>query len=619
MRDNTQILDEIRARLPTSVVVGRRVQLKKRGREWVGLSPFTQEKTPSFTVNDVKGFYHCFSTSKHGDIFSFVMETEGLSFPEAIEKLAGEAGVALPKFEQRAEQKQVYDQNQRLLAACEAACVYFEGVLMRPEAGAARAYMEKRGLLGKAQKEFRLGFATGERFALRDALTNQGFSKEELMLSGLLIHGDDIPVPYDRFRDRIIFPIQDAKGRVIAFGGRAMAADAQAKYLNSPETPLFHKGHTVFNIHRARKAAHEAGQLLIAEGYVDVIALAMHGFMYAVAPLGTALTEEQLALIWRMTPVPTLCFDGDKAGLKAAYRAVDTAMPHLEPGKSLNFAFLPQGQDPDDLLKTGGAQAMHNVLAAQEPLIQVLWRRETSAHTHDTPEARALLERDIHKLAQRIKNPDVARHYGAELNKNLEALLGTAKQAEQDKRPWARGQGGGYQKDRFNKAPAVYRPSVAQHVIAHNNALAVEAGFILGVVAFPQLLDEHLDDVLNIPISDPSVEKLRRQLVAIICAQPDIANEQLLIALDGAGATGHLQHARTLVHREQTFTNPETNAQKAMLAWHNNLKRHLKYQQLAADLKQAEADFVASEREEDWQRQIALKNELDALMALEVE
>lgn len=615
MRDNAHILDEIRARLPVSTVVGRRVQLKKRGREWVGLSPFTQEKTPSFTVNDVKGFYHCFSTSKHGDIFSFLMETEGLSFPEAVERLAGEAGVALPKFEQRAEQKEVYDQKQRLYAVCEAACVYFEGVLMKPEAANARAYMEKRGLLGKAQKEFRLGYATGERFALRDALTNQGFSKEELMLAGLLIHGDDIPVPYDRFRDRIIFPIQDMKGRVIAFGGRAMAADAQAKYLNSPETPLFHKGHTLFNHHRARKAAHETDQLIIAEGYVDVIALAMHGFMQAVAPLGTALTEEQLGLIWRMVEVPTLCFDGDKAGLKAAYRAVDTALPHLEPGKTLNFAFLPQGQDPDDLLKTGGAQAMRNILAQQEPLIQVLWRRETSAHSHDTPEARARLEQTVRKLSQVIRNPDVARHYSIELNKNLEGLLGTAKQAEQSRF----NNNGSFQKGRYNKAPAAYRPMKQQSLVKAHLAKSIDAALVLGIVAFPNLLNAHLDDVLDLPLNDHQLDKLRSHVVALISANPDIENAQLLVDLDGAGATGLLDYAYTQADRELTFISPETDPAKAHRAWENALVMRLKRKQLEAELKAAEDSFVESESEDDWQRLIHLRQELHNMNAVELE
>jgi DNA primase len=349
MRYPPQLLEEIRARLPVSQVVSRRVKLKRQGREYIGLSPFKTEKSPSFTVNDQKGFYHCFSTGEHGDIFSFVMKTEGLQFFETVERLAAEAGVTLPKESPEAAREQ--DQRQRLLDLVEASCLYFEAALASPAGSEARAYIDKRGVQPQLRREFRLGFAPDRRTGLLEHLKNKGFSVQESILAGMLIGGDDIPTPYDRFRNRLIIPIRDQKGRIIAFGGRALAADAKPKYLNSPETPLFHKGGVLFNHDKARAAAHEAGAVVVVEGYMDVIALAGAGIGYAVAPLGTALTEHQLGLAWRMHAEPILCFDGDAAGIKAAFRSIDTALPHLKPGYSLRFAFLPGGLDPDDLIR----------------------------------------------------------------------------------------------------------------------------------------------------------------------------------------------------------------------------------------------------------------------------
>src|SRR5690349_6930846 len=336
MRFTPQLLDELRARLPVSEVVGKRVKLRKAGREWKGLSPFQQEKTPSFTVNDQKGFYHCFSAGKHGNIFDFIMETEGVPFPEAVERCAAMAGLALPaatpdaaRFEQR--RKTLHD-------IMELAAKYFQDTLASRLGAKARGYLGDRAISPATQLQFRLGYATGERFALKEHLGAQGVSTEDMVEAGLLVSGDDIPVPYDRFRDRVMFPIADARGRVIAFGGRALEKDVSAKYLNSPDTPLFQKGHVLYNHHLARKAAHDLGTVIAVEGYIDVIAMTVAGFPHVVAPLGTALTPEQLGLLWRMADEPILCFDGDKAGRRAAYRAVDTALPLIEAGKSVRFA-----------------------------------------------------------------------------------------------------------------------------------------------------------------------------------------------------------------------------------------------------------------------------------------
>src|SRR5215467_7222088 len=323
-RFTRQFLDEIIARLPVSDVVGKRVKLKKAGREWKGLSPFQQEKTPSFTVNDQKGFYHDFSSGMHGNIFDFVMETEGVSFPEAVERLAAMAGLALPAATPDAAR---HEQRRKTLHdVMELAAKFFADTLASRNGAKARGYLGDRAILPQTQLQFRLGYALPERFALKEHLGSHGIPVEDMVEAGLLIAGDDIPVPYDRFRDRVMFPITDQRGRVIAFGGRALEKDVPAKYLNSPETPLFHKGDNLYNIATARQAAHDGGTLIVVEGYVDVVAMVGCGFAATVAPNDTAPTENQLALLWKIVDEPILCFDGDRAGQKAAWRAADLAM-----------------------------------------------------------------------------------------------------------------------------------------------------------------------------------------------------------------------------------------------------------------------------------------------------
>ena len=422
MRFPPSLLDEIRARLPVSHVAGRRVKLKRQGREFAGLSPFKQEKTPSFTVNDQKGFYHCFASGEHGDIFTFLMKTEGLSFPEAVERLAREAGVDMPKPSPQAEAREA--QSVTLRKITEASCVYFQKALAGAEGREARGYLERRGLSEADIDTFRLGYAPPGRHQLKEHLAALGFRPEDMAASGMLIAGDDIPVSYDRFRNRLIFPIANLRGEVIAFGGRALGEDQQPKYLNSPETQLFHKGSVLFNAAAARKAAHERGCIIVAEGYMDVIAFARAGLLNAVAPLGTALTPEQLKLLWRMADEPVLCFDGDSAGVKAAHRAVETALPHLAPGKSLAFVFLPEGLDPDDLLREHGAQALEEVLSRARPLVEVLWLKEFGAGEWTTPEQRAQFETRLDGLVQGIADRTVRQYYERDMRQRLRKAFG---------------------------------------------------------------------------------------------------------------------------------------------------------------------------------------------------
>ena len=433
MRFTPSFLDEIKARLPVSEVVRRRVKLVKAGREWKGLSPFSAEKSPSFFVNDQKMAWFDFSSGQNGNIFDFVMRTEGLSFPEAVERLAGEAGLQMPVVSRESEERE--RQRASLQDVMELAAAFFEAQLQAKEGARARGYLADRGMAPAVQRQFRIGYSPAERFALRDHLAGKGVLAEQMIEAGLLVHGEDIAVPYDRFRDRVMFPICDRSGHVIAFGGRAMDKEVAAKYLNSPETPLFHKSHVLYNHHNARKPAHDRGSVIAVEGYVDVISMTAVGFANVVAPMGTALTPEQCQLMWRMAEEPVLCFDGDRAGRKAAYRAIETALPLIGAGKSLRFAFLPDGQDPDDLARSGGAEAIEAVLGASRSLVDVLWSRETEAGQLDTPERRAGLERRLHEAVKVISDETLRRYYRQEIDARLATLFGRAPAQGGGRRP----------------------------------------------------------------------------------------------------------------------------------------------------------------------------------------
>jgi DNA primase len=500
MRFPPSLLDEIRARLPVSQVVARKVALKRAGREFKGLSPFKTEKTPSFTVNDQKGFYHCFATGEHGDIFTFVEKTEGLSFPEAVERLAQEAGVPLPKAGPR--DVAVEDQRTRLLALVAASAEFFEKQLASPLGQEARRYLEGRQLSREGIARFRLGYAPNSRSALKDHLAKAGFSAADMIASGMLIGGDDIPVAYDRFRHRIMFPITDIKGRVIAFGGRALDPDAPAKYLNSPETPLFHKGAVLFNAANARMPAHDKNQVLVVEGYMDAIALAEAGFPQTVAPLGTALTEEQLTLLWRMAPEPVLCFDGDAAGRRAAFRAVETALPNLGPGYSLQFAFLPDGLDPDDLVRQRGPAGLETVLAAVRPLVDVLWERELAAGPVDTPERRAVFEQRLDQLVRGIGDGKVQDLYRQSIRDRLWRTW------RKPSRPASAG-----------ARPRTVRDTAAGEIL------------LLAVLAHPWLLDEFTDEIAQFQLANDAHGRVLSYILRLHAESPEISGDSLNAAL----------------------------------------------------------------------------------------
>jgi DNA primase len=645
MRFNPNFLDEIRARLSVSQVVGRKVALKKAGREFRGLSPFKTEKSPSFFVNDQKGFYHCFASGEHGDIFTFVMKTEGLEFPEAVERLAAEAGVPMPKQPERNIEQE--DQRDRLYRLLEASALFFEESLRSGLGAEARRYLEKRGLARETIQSFRLGFAPNSRTALTAHLKAKGFNASDMATAGMLISGDDIPEPYDRFRNRVMFPILDLKGRVIAFGGRALEKDVPAKYLNSPETPLFHKGATLFNASRARAAAHDKDRVIVVEGYMDVVALAEAGFGETVAPLGTALTEDQVKLLWRFAQEPILCFDGDSAGRKAADRAVEVALPWLKPGSSVAFAFLPEGIDPDDLIRQQGASAMTEVLTKTRPLVDALWDRELRAAPHTTPEQRAALEARLLSLAGTIQDATVRSHYQRELRDRL-YRLGRERSSRINPTELGRpGRSGTFQASyarptiapdwkardrarlagperRFTKKnPLAELVNASPELVGHFQSIAPREALILKTLLnHPWLIEEHSEAIATIEFAAEALSALRDEILAVHARQNSLDRTTLRTQLSKSGVAKVVDLvARTITHISDRFAEPDASIADVEAAWHHILALHQRQDALERELKAAEEAWYRDCTEEaethllDIKRQIAREASMDQMDA----
>lgn len=420
-------LDEIRNRVPISRVIGKKVtwDLRKSNQargDWWAPCPFHQEKSASFHCDDQKGFYYCFGCQAKGDALTFLREHDGMEFMEAVKLLAAEAGLTMPEPDPRARERT--DRRTKLLEVTEAACRWFRLQLQTGAAADARDYLTRRGLDRAAEDQFEIGFAPDSRQALTAALRDKGFDEAQIVEAGMSARPEGGGAAYDRFRGRIIFPIRDGQGRCIGFGGRAMDPDARAKYLNSPETPLFDKGRNLYNLGPARAAVSKGQRLIVAEGYMDVIALVRSGFGGAVAPLGTAITEDQLRLMWRVSPEPVIALDGDAAGQRAAQRLVDLALPLTGPGQALRFVILPAGQDPDDLIKAAGPGAMGALLDQARPLLDLLWAREIEGQVFDSPERKAALDRRLQEAVARIPDELTRSHYTEEIRRKRWELFG---------------------------------------------------------------------------------------------------------------------------------------------------------------------------------------------------
>ena len=632
VRFDERYIEELKARLRPSDVIGRTVKLKRQGREFVGLSPFTKEKSPSFFVNDDKGFFHDFSSGKHGDIISFLQETERLSFVEAVQRLAGEAGMALPAEDPQAIERE--QKRQGLSDWMDLAQKWFSANLRRNVGKAAREYLERRGLPEDQWERFGLGYAPNDREGLKAALVQRGAKPAELVEAGLLIAPESGGAPYDRFRDRLMFPILDARGRIVSFGGRAMNPDDRAKYLNGPESPLFHKGATLYGLPEARRILGAESRndqpIVVVEGYMDVIACQRAG-LPAVAPMGTALTEEQMERLWRVSHEPVLCFDGDGAGKRAAYRALDLALPRLAPGKSLRFALLPEGQDPDDLLRSGGREAVADVIAQAKPLADMLWQREIEPGGFDTPERRAALEARIAGALKTIGDESVRRYYRQEFEARLAAFFDIAPRrgafagggpfprwaaAEHWRRDALPGRPAGTRAGfREARGPQASPYTVLSQQLAsspvmrgHRAAMPRREALILqSVLNHPWLLHDHLEQLSSLSFRHPDAERLKGAIIDGFAQDASVQAEALRADLIRRGFADMLDRLAGAITTSSVWgVRIEAAAADVLITWQQLIALHQQWHSLAKELREAEAAFGedASEANYAWLRDV---------------
>ena len=536
-------LDELRTRASLSQVVGRKVIWDQRksnqgkGDMWAPC-PFHQEKSASFHVDDRKGFYYCFGCHAKGDAISFVRETENVGFMEAVEILAREAGMPVPKQDPRAQEKA--DKRTELTQVMEQAVQWFRLQLQTGPAAEARSYLERRGLDAAALERWEIGFAPDAWQGLWDALKAKGVEDELILGAGLAKPSSKGGKPYDTFRGRIMFPIRDARGRAIAFGGRAMDPGDKAKYLNSPETELFDKGRSLYNMKEARTAAGKGMPLIVAEGYMDVIALQGAGFEAAVAPLGTAITENQLQMLWRIAPEPIITLDGDTAGQRAAMRLIDLALPLLEAGQSLRFAVMPDGQDPDDLLKAQGAGALQKLLDEAMPMVRLLWQRETEGRVFDSPERKAALDKSLREKIMLIKDPSIRSHYGQEI-KDLRWQLF---RPQATKRAAARGQNAGkWQPPPQPPMASTKASALAAATDARTSEHLREAVILAAFANCPQIIEDFESGLEAMTCADRTHAALRDLLLRHGAAGADVLRKEISSAL-GEGALENLTSQR---------------------------------------------------------------------------
>jgi DNA primase len=612
-RFTPDFLDELRARFRASDVIGRHVKLKKEGREYRGLSPFTNEKTPSFFVNDEKGRYYDFSSNKSGDIISFLMDAQKLSFVEAVTELAERAGMTLPT-ESPAERQRT-EKAKTLAEACTEAARFYRSLLSRRDGEVAAAYLDRRGVDQASRDRFGLGYAPESRTALKDHLLNKDFPLGVLTEAGLLVAPEDGGAPFDRFRHRLMFPILGLRGEVIAFGGRALSSGAKAKYLNSPETPLFHKSHTLYNLSAARRQAAKSGRpLVVAEGYMDVIAIARAG-LPAVAPLGTALTEQQIRLLWRTEGTPILCFDGDRAGRAAAYRAIDRALPLLEPGRSLDFVFLPDGQDPDDIVRAEGPAAFVQHVGETVPLAELLWQRERDANPGRTPETEARFRSQLRQLVGTITDADVRRAYGdffaarfaqARPTGGAEMARGGGPRAGNRRGSW---------RPPFTPPPVSASPALQSRLAGadKDQLRLIEAVLCLGLIHHPQLFEAHEQEILRLAPSDPGLGSLWRRTIDALLSSPDLDSEGLtshILKDSAAGQTYQywMRHPHVQLERFIRAGAPQDLVDRG---WSSALSKYIYFSDLEQEVADAAAEAHKGEGQEKmWRAAVSHRSRL---------
>ncbi len=591
-------LDELRTRLSLASVIGRKVRLTRKGREHMGLCPFHNEKSPSFTVNEDKGFYHCFGCGAHGDVITFEMQSLHLSFPEAVEKLAAEAGLEVPV--QAPEERERARRAASLYDAMEAACAFYEKELRGPGGHAGLDYLRRRGLDEATIARFRLGFSPDSRTALKTRLKQAGVSEAQGIEAGLLKRPEGGGDSFDLFRGRVMFPITDRRGRVIAFGARTLG-DGQPKYLNSPDTPLFHKGAVLYGLALAREPAAEAGHFIVCEGYMDVIALHRAGFPQAVAPLGTALTEAQIELMWGMVAEPILCLDGDAAGQRAAARAAERALSVLKPGRSLRFACLPAPEDPDSLLKARGPAAMRAVLDEAEPLSAMLWRTRFATQPQDTPEQRQGLEHEIRRFFEIIPDEGLRKDYAYDFVQRARDAVRQRRQS----RPYS---GGGAPRPARFGAP--FQPPRARAYtqrdpqgrvlipLRHNPEppspwAQAERLLLLGFLAHPPLRDEVAERLGSVAFADSALDNLRQEVLKHHDGWGGLDFKGVQRQLRTCGFSqilDRLLNATALV--PAAFARPDAPLDEARAGWEELFRLYMR-KELTADLVEAERALAA--------------------------
>jgi DNA primase len=612
-----RFLDEIKARLRPSDVIGRTVKLRKQGREFVGLSPFTKERSPSFFVNDEKGQFFDFSSGKNGDLITFLQETERLTFMEAVERLAAEAGVPMPAPDpQSAERDRV---RQGLAEWLEQASAWFQAELRRPVGRAARDYLEGRGLPEAEWGRFGVGYAPGGRTALKDYLVAKGARPGELVEAGLLIAPEDGGAPYDRFRDRIMFPIADGRGRIVSFGGRALDPKARAKYLNGPETSVFHKGHVLYGMGEARKIlgaapSGESPPLVVVEGYMDAIACHRAG-VAAVAPMGTALTEEQMEMLWRLHPEPTLCFDGDRAGRQAASRAMDRALPILKPGKSFQFSLVEGGKDPDDVLREQGVVALRQQLAATTPFAQALFERERDLEPLDTPERRAGLKGRLRQAAASIADPDLQQAYRQDLLERYDGIFRKADAPPAGRPPW---RPSGSRPGRWKGAgawEAPQPPTARGKAAAGRLATGLEpapAALAAYALAHPAVLEAHLEDAFATDgFGEPALCELVKEIIRLRLESDHLDSDSLTRHLALCGFNALLTDIdRAAAKSGAPFLKPDVSLEAANSQWSQAFARLSRLASLDKALDASKGNLRGRSDMEAFER---LKGERDAL------
>ncbi len=589
MRFAPSFIERVKQHFLLSEVIGKYVAVKRHGREYQALCPFHNEKSPSFTINDEKGFYHCFGCGAHGDAISFLMQHQRATYPEAIEMLAREAGIALPEISP--EQARKTQAEKTLYDVMEAAALWFETQLQASTHHQALEYARRRGLSAQALRQYRIGYAPDQRTALHQHLTKLGFSAALQLEAGLVIAPEDGAV-YDRFRGRLMFPIRSSSGKVVAFGGRLLATSkTAAKYLNSPETPLFKKGEMLFNLDQAKRSAREHNRIVVMEGYMDVVMTAQAGIDYAVATLGTAVTPSHLHLLWQLAKEPVMCLDGDTAGKRAMLRAIEVALPLLKPGFSLRFAVLPAGEDPDSYVQKHGRENFETLLAGARPLSQVIWDTLAAPHQLARPEGKAALEGAFTKLCGAITDNAVRSHYLSFFRKQLWDAARSKKPASQ------------------NRTRSAHVEQMAlQH---HSSALDTLVRRLLKtLLLFPALRHKsQVEELLaRLDIHSGALDALRQTLLASI-ADPAAPDD------DGFAAyvEAHLGSEAVESLLTDTLKLPYTSTltlDDALRLWHETAEAY-QLSHLEFELQALQEQLSSGMGEQDYQRLIELKQAIE--------